>query len=198
MNSGGGGFDEGYLKPDDPDFDRGHCDDDRTHLANVTVGYQTPQFDSAAMRALGSDWRVSGILNAGSGSPPSVTTGRDNAFTGIANQRVNQVSDDVYGEKSLTSYLNRTAFEQPANGTFGNFVRNSLTGPGFWKIDLALSRLFTFGAAQTMEVRIESFNVLNHFNWGNPTTNFSAATFGRIQSQAGDPRIMQFGVKYGF
>ena len=26
----------------------------------------------------------------------------------------------------------------------------------------------------------------------------SAATFGRIQSQAGDPRILQFGVKYGF
>jgi hypothetical protein len=39
---------------------------------------------------------------------------------------------------------------------------------------------------------------VNNFNWGNPTTNFNAATFGRIQSQAGDPRIMQFGVKYGF
>jgi hypothetical protein len=32
----------------------------------------------------------------------------------------------------------------------------------------------------------------------NPVTNFSAATFGRIQSLAGSPRIMQFGVKYGF
>jgi hypothetical protein len=198
MNSGGGGFDEGYLKPDDPDFDRGHCDDDRTHLGNVTLGYQTPRFESAAVRAVASDWRVSGILNARSGSRLTVTTGRDNAFTGIANQRVNQISDDGYGEKSLASYLNRAAFEQPANGTFGNHVRNGLTGPGFWKIDLALSRLFTVGAAQTVEVRLESFNVLNHFNWGNPTTNFSQATFGRIQSQAGDPRIMQFGVKYGF
>jgi hypothetical protein len=186
------------LKPDDPDFDRGHCDDDRTHLANATLGYQTPQFAGAALRALASDWRVSGIVNARSGSRLTVTTGRDNSFTGIANQRVNQVSDDVYGEHSLTSYLNRAAFEQPANGTFGNHERNSLVGPAFWKIDVALSRLFTLGAAQTVEVRIESFNVLNHFNWGNPTTNFSQATFGRIQSQAGDPRIMQFGIKYGF
>ena len=127
-----------------------------------------------------------------------MTTGRDSAFTGVADQRVNQVSDDVYGAKTLNSYLNRAAFEQPANGTFGNHVRNSIRGPGFWKIDLALSRLFTFGTAQTVEIRIESFNVLNNFNWGNPSTNFSAATFGRIQSQAGDPRIMQFAVKYGF
>jgi hypothetical protein len=35
---------------------------------------------------------------------------------------------------------------------------------------------------------------------GNPGTNFNAATFGRVTefSTAGDPRIMQFGIKYGF
>ena len=49
-----------------------------------------------------------------------------------------------------------------------------------------------------MEVRIEAFNLLNNFNWGNPIANFSSGNFGRIQSQTGDPRIMQFGVKYAF
>jgi len=39
---------------------------------------------------------------------------------------------------------------------------------------------------------------LNNFNWGNPVTNFGSGTFGRIRSQTGDPRIMQFGIKYGF
>jgi hypothetical protein len=194
----GGGFDGGYLKPDDPDFDRGHCTDDRTHLANATVGYQTPRFGTAMLRALGSDWRASGILNVRSGSWLTVTTGRDNAFTGIANQRVNQVSDEVYGAKTLNNYLNRAAFEQPANGTFGNHERNSILGPGFWKVDLALSRLFAFGASRNLEIRIEAFNVFNHFNWGNPTTNFNSGNFGRIQSQAGSPRILQFGIKYGF
>jgi hypothetical protein len=70
---------------------------------------------------------------------------------------------------------------------------------------MALSRLISFGAAQTFEVRLEAFNVLNTFNWGNPGTNLNAATFGRITTMAGTagnvfgtPRIMQFGIKYGF
>ena len=39
---------------------------------------------------------------------------------------------------------------------------------------------------------------LNHFNWGNPTVNFDAANFGLIQTQAGSPRVLQFGIKFGF
>jgi hypothetical protein len=134
-----------------------------------------------------------------SGSWLNIRTGRDNAFTGIAAQRVNQVSDDVYGPKTLARYLNAAAFAQPANGTFGDYERNSIRGPNFWKIDLSVSRLFSFGTNQNVEVRLESFNVLNNFNWGNPGTNLNAAaSFGRIQSNTGDPRIMQFGVKYAF
>jgi hypothetical protein len=49
-----------------------------------------------------------------------------------------------------------------------------------------------------LELRVETFNLFNTFNWGSPVTNFNAATFGRILSQAGDPRIMQLGVKYQF
>jgi hypothetical protein len=130
----------------------------------------------------------------------SVTTGVNsfNGLGGTGGLRVNQISDDVYGEKTLTSYLNRAAFEQPAPGVFGNHEVNSIRGPGFWKIDLALSRLFSFATTQNVEIRIEAFNLLNNFNWGLPITNFSSGNFGRIQTQAGDSRILQFGVKYGF
>ena len=48
------------------------------------------------------------------------------------------------------------------------------------------------------ELRLEVFNLTNNFNWGNPNLNFSANTFGRITTLAGDPRIMQFGIKYAF
>jgi hypothetical protein len=188
----------GYTKPDDPEFDRGYCDQDRAHLAAVTLGAQLPRFSAPALRAVASDWRVSGILSVRSGSRLNITTGRDNAFNGISAQRVNQVADDVYGAKTLDSYLNASAFAQPDSGTFGNLMYNALSGPGFWSVDLAVSRLFSISGSHTLEARIEAFNLLNHFNWGNPTTNLTSAQFGRIRSLAGSPRIMQFGVKYGF
>ena len=73
-----------------------------------------------------------------------------------------------------------------------------MRGPGFWKVDLSLSRLFSFGGSQQVEARLEAFNVLNNFNWGDPIANFSNANFGRVQTQAGDMRILQFGIKYAF
>jgi len=47
-------------------------------------------------------------------------------------------------------------------------------------------------------LRVEIFNLFNNFNWGTPVTNFDAGTFGRITASGGDPRIMQFGLTYGF
>jgi hypothetical protein len=74
----------------------------------------------------------------------------------------------------------------------------SIEGPGFWTADLALSRLVSFSSTQNVELRLEMFNLFNNFNWGNPATNYDAGTFGQITSLAGDPRILQFGIKYGF
>jgi hypothetical protein len=58
--------------------------------------------------------------------------------------------------------------------------------------------LIATGATRRLELRLESFNLLNHFNWGDSEVNFNAGTFGRITTQAGAPRILQFGVKYDF
>jgi len=194
----GAQFGIGFVDPSNPDYDRGHCDQDRTHLANFTVGAQTPAFGNAALRTVASNWRVSGILNARSGPWMTILSGRDNAFNGMANQRVNQVSEDVYGAKTLNNYLNPQAFAQPAAGAFGNSTRNSIKGPGFWKVDLALSRLVSLAATRNIELRLEVFNLFNTFNWGLPNNNFASGTFGRITNLTGDPRIMQFGIKYGF
>jgi len=98
----------------------------------------------------------------------------------------------------LTSWFNRAAFAQPAPGTLGDLPRNAVVGPAYWNVDLAVSKLIAVSATQRLELRLESFNLLNHFNWGDPVTNFNAGTFGRITTQTGFPRIMQFGIKYDF
>jgi hypothetical protein len=65
-------------------------------------------------------------------------------------------------------------------------------------VDLAPSRLVSLAATRTIELRLEVFNLFHTSNWGLPNDNYSAGTFGRITMMTGDPRIMQFGMKYGF
>jgi hypothetical protein len=187
----------GFVNPDDIDFDYGACDADRRHLFNLTASAETPRFDNSVARALGSGWRLSGLFRAYSGSPLSVTVTGDPARTGIGGQRANQVLDDPYGEHTLNTYIDRAAFQAPAVGTLGNMKRNSVYGPGTHTIDLSLVRSFRFNGNHRIEARIESFNALNWFQWNNPVTNFNNVDFGRIVS-AGDPRIMQFAIKYQF
>jgi hypothetical protein len=189
----------GLVDPSNPAYDEGYCDQDRKHLGTLTVGYETPDVANAALRVLASHWRLSGILTAQSGARLNVLSGIDNAFTGIGNQRPNQVSDDFYpAERTITSYFNRAAFAQPAPGTLGDLPRNAVVGPDYWNVNLAISRLVNVTGTQRLELRIETFNLFNRFNWGNPQLNFNAGTFGRITTQNGEPRIIQFGIKYDF
>jgi len=192
-------FSAGYQNPANPAYDRGNCTTSQRQIASFAAGYKTPQFSNTALRIIASDWRASGIFSAHTGDWLTVTTGREITFTGIPGQRVNQVLEDPYTkDRTLTSYLNPAAFAYPASGTFGDEKARSVEGPGFWTIDMVLARLLSAGTGHTVEVRVEAFNLLNHFNWGNPAVNLDAGTFGRITTQSGNSRVMQFAVKYGF
>jgi hypothetical protein len=198
----------GYTDPAHPNLDAGYCDQNRKHLGTMNATYQTPDVGRGVVHVLASSWRVSGIYTARSGNPLNITSGRDNAFNGIAAQRPDFVSgQDIYGSgktasgiepgASVDRYLNLDAFAQPAAGAFGNVQRNVAVGPAFWQLDMAISRLVPLGTRRA-ELRFEAFNVFNHFNWGDPVTNFNSSTFGKITTQTGDPRILQFGIKYDF
>jgi hypothetical protein len=186
----------GYVDPNNPDYDYGPCDSDRRHNFNVSATAQSPRFENTALRIIASDWRLSGIFRAYSGSPFSVTVTTDPAGTGLAGQRAN-VAGDPYGAGTLTNFLDPTAFTIPAAGTLGNAGRNAFNGPGSHFLDLSLVRAFRFAGTQRIEARVESFNALNWFQWNNPQSSRNNVLFGRITS-AGDPRIMQFALKYSF
>ena len=190
------------------DSDKGYCDQDKRHLASVTLSAESPSLGSGALGMLVSRWRASGIVTMQSGTSIDIITGRDNALNGQRNQRVNKVSDDVYAHpRTLTNYFNRAAFAQPDPGTYGNLMRQALRGPNYWNVDLAVSRQIGLASTHNLELRLEAFNLFNTFNWGMPGTeltaggwqaNLNAGTFGRITTQAGAPRIIQLGLKYAF
>ena len=180
------------------DSDKGPCTNSPTHIFNSTASVETPQFGNTAARLLASGWRLSGIFRASSGSALNITTGIDRALTGNTNvQRPNQVLDNPYGAKTVDNWFNAAAFAQPALGTYGTLGRNAYNGPGNRTVDLSLVRSFSFLNTHRLEARVEAFNAFNWFRWGNPVTAINNANFGRILT-AGDPRVMQFAVKYQF
>ena len=188
----------GYTDPNNRRADTGNCASDRRHLFNLSVVTETPQFGQPALRAVASGWKVSGIFREIFGILLTVTSGRDQAFTGINNQRPDQVLGDPYGDRSsLTNYLNAAAFAVPAAGKNGFVGRTNIAGPGTFQFDAALSRVFQVTERQRMEVRAEAFNITNSLRRDNPATNLIQSTFGQITTAA-DPRILQFALKYVF
>ena len=183
--------------------DAGPCPADRRHLFNLTSVFRTPQF-GGVLGVLAANWTASSVFQMRSGSPVNVTTGSDVALNGIsgnaATQRPNVVSGaDPYGDRNaLIGYFNIAAFSQPAAGTYGDAPYNALIGPGFWQWDQSFVRGFTMGPRR-IELRVEAINLTNHFNKTNPAAALNnAATFGRITSAAGTPRVWQMAVKYAF
>lgn len=79
----------------------------------------------------------------------------------------------------------------------GNAGRNVLRGPGVKNWDIGIFKMFSITERHRIQFRAELFNAFNLVNFGNPTTDFSAATFGRIVSAA-TSRQIQLGLKYNF
>jgi hypothetical protein len=180
--------------------EKGYCTNWRRHIFNGTATVESPDFKGAAMRALASGWRLSGVYRSSSGAPLNVTTGVDRALSGIqtTTQRPDQILDNPYGDGTINNWLNAKAFAQPAIGTYGNAKRNAYFGPARQTVDLSLVRQFSLSAERKLEARIEAFNAFNWFVKGNPVLTLSSPSFGRIQTLGADPRVMQFALKYVF
>jgi hypothetical protein len=206
-----------YTDPNNPRFDRGNClDVDMHHNFNLSAVMQSPHFSSHILQLIAGDWRLSPIVSAHTGSYFTVTSGVDTAFSGIAGQRPNMTGNPYCTPKRVSPFftpadncwVSASAFSLPAPGTLGNEGVNNLLGPGFFDVDVALSRLFPITERQSIEIRWETFNVENRVNFVNPgtagisatgtnNTVLNSSTFGMISSDVA-PRIMQFAIKYAF
>jgi hypothetical protein len=82
--------------------------------------------------------------------------------------------------------------------TLGNASRNPVRGPDYRNLDLALVKRTALGSGRTtVELRVEAFNLTYTPPSGAPAGVLGAAGFGTIAS-AGDPRVVQLGVKVIF
>ncbi len=186
-----------YLDPNNRHFDRGNCETDRRQIFNFTALAEVPRLENNVLRTAASGWRLSGIYRLSAGAPLTITSGTDRVLNGVQSQRAQLISANPFGSRTLTNYLDPNAFTVPATGSLGNMGPFSVRGPNQWNFDLALSRIFNLRESQRLEVRAEAYNVTNSLRRGNPVTILNSAIFGQINT-SGDPRIMQFALKYLF
>ena len=192
-------------KPD-ASTNEGPCAADRRHNFNLSSVFLSPGVGDGVWRALTKDWQIGLIYQVRSGSALTPSTTGDTALTGLPQRPMIVEGVDPYlaeDERFWVNprelqWFNMAAFAQNPPGVWGNTPRGYLRGPGFWNVDLALSRNLTLAPGQRLEMRVEAFNLFDTVNWGNPNVTLASATQGRITSTAGDARIMQFALKYGF
>lgn len=210
---GSGDFDNSFQPA--YSFDRfsnkGLSDFDIRHNFVYNATWELPFGRSATglARGLAYGWQLSGILTLRSGVPFSPVLGFDRARvlprSGGAGQRPDLVAgcslNPVLGGATL--YFDPACFALPAAGTLGNVPRNTIIGPGYESLDMAIFKNFAFGQGKRLQFRAEGFNVGNRVNFGLPAaTVFNAAglvgNVGQITSIVGTARQFQFGLKLEF
>jgi hypothetical protein len=139
------------------------------------------------------------VLFIQSGAPFTINLGVDQANIGAGPaQRPDQLRDPNLPSAARTlQWFDTTAFALPQPFTFGSAPRNSVIGPGYANVDLALAKDWRLGGSRRLEFRWEVFNLLNTVNFDLPNRIFGTPNFGRIFS-AKTPREMQFGLKLAF
>ena len=191
-------YQSAVQNPNNVAADRGNCVADYRHIFNLSLVAATSGIGQTWIRHVTGDWQLSPIVSARSGQSFTVYTGLDNSLTAINQDRPDVVSSNPYPAKQgISDWINPSAFIRNPLGTYGNMGRDALLGPGILQVDMALSRNFRVTETMHLETRFEAFNVINHANFAIPSNTMTSSTFGRILS-AGDPRILQFALKFSY
>jgi len=189
--------------PDDLDAERGPSPYDIRHRFASDFLYELPfsrwwNTDGFGKRLLLSGWQIGGVLTAQTGSPFSISTP-----SSIIGQRVDLVGGSPYLDSSSDplAYLDRSAFAQvpviPASGASarpGTLGRNALRLPGFWNLDLALSKNIAIRGGVRLQVRGDLFNAFNVTSFSALNTTITSPNFGRFTGTRGG-RVVQLNTR---
>ncbi|HWB83221.1 MAG TPA: TonB-dependent receptor [Bryobacteraceae bacterium] len=145
-------------------------------------------------------YQINGILTAQTGSVLDIEQSSNRPFS-----RPDYIGGDALSNGSdRFQYLNPAAFAMVPVGKAsgwtlypGSVGKNSLRGPGQWALNLGIGRNLRFGERYKLQIRADAFNALNHVNLGNPVTDLSKATFGRITG-VGAARTVQLNARFTF
>lgn len=151
-------------------------------------------------------WQANGIIAMQSGNALGISARNAiGAFTQAArannNGRSAQLNIDAHDR--LGRWFDTSVFSQPDAFTFGNVgtLVADLTNHWVNNQDLSLFKQFRLSERNEnfkLQFRAEAFNAFNRVRFGSPNTDVNSGAFGQVQTQANDPRQLQFGLKLLF
>jgi hypothetical protein len=192
----------------------------RPHRLVISYVYELPKASGRFTGQILNNWSVSGATTFTSGHPVTIIeTNAGNAFgiNGSAEDMGQLAPGCVRSQlltpgavnKKINDYFNRSCVgTYPVIGSdglatnFGNMRPGMVNGPAQANFDTSIAKEIPvgwFGHESNWLFRAEFFNIFNHPNFNDADNNVSdGASFGTITSTLGNPRIVQFALKYNF
>jgi hypothetical protein len=159
----------------DATLNRGVADWNRTHNFVLSQVWELPigkgkQFLGDISRPLDfliGGWQINSNTTIQSGLPFNFT------YDAGANIDTGPNRPNISGSPKLDLSGNRytidtSVFSNPGTGRFGNLKRNAFRGPNYWRTDASLFKKLRFTETTELEFRIETVNLFNRANLGNP------------------------------
>jgi hypothetical protein len=184
----------GALPQDSTNFkgDYGNSDFDVRNTFVSFMTYEVP--GSQHLKGLTGGWQVNSLLTFHGGAPFTVHASGDISGTNEGNDRAVQIAPahvGYQGQSTTASWIDLSAFQDPAFGSFGTVRRNSFYAPGYSDVDLSVFKNTKIGERLTIQLRAEMFNLFNRNNFAppSPSVNGSSQLSDTIGDFNGAPGI---------
>lgn len=211
------------LNPLDLRVNRANSDFDVRHLINANYIYELPfgkgkafLNSSRAVNAIFGGWTTTGIVRWNTGLPVGEPFDGARWATNWNVQSNGVRIREIYGsptKNGVGGFPNLFSDPTFAYQSFRNARpgepgdRNLLRAPGYITFDVGLYKTVPLTERQKVTFRLEVFNVSNtqrltsvaDFSLAlDPRLKTPSADFGRLTAIQGDPRVVQFAVRYDF
>lgn len=166
----------------------------QSFVYELPFGVDSPLFNSGWASKIASGWQLGTILYLQSGTPLFFTASGSQLNAPGTSQVPNEIKPftRLYGVGTQTHWFDPTSFVQPVGPVLGNMGKNVFGGPGQFSFNASAFRSFHIKGSASLQLRVDAFNVLNHPNFANPSTDLTSTNFGEVTGTNGPARTLQF------